>query len=241
MSQLFSPLDLGPHVATAAWELGNPALGLERSTSVDVGAQWKDGAHRFAVTAFASRYGNFIGLLPTGRTVDELPEYAYTGVKARFAGLEASGTVRLLGRQGLWRSAADASVLDLDLRADTVRATNTNTSTGTGQPLPLIAPARVGATLRWANGPWGARLGFDHAMAQHRVPEGSRATAGYTLWNASLTWRQKLGHAQLQWYARVDNLGNRLAYSATSILTQTVFPNAPLPGRSVRVGVQATF
>ncbi|CAM5785808.1 TonB-dependent receptor [Ottowia pentelensis] len=231
----------GPHVATAAWELGNPALGLERSTSVDVGAQWKDGAHRFAVTAFASRYGNYIGLLPTGRTVDELPEYAYTGVKARFAGLEASGTVRLLGRQGLWRSAADASVLDLNLRADTVRATNTNTSTGTGQPLPLIAPARVGATLRWANGPWGARLGFDHAMAQHRVPEGSRATAGYTLWNASLTWRQKLGHAQLQWYARVDNLGNRLAYSATSILTQTVFPNAPLPGRSVRVGVQATF
>jgi len=40
---------------------------------------------------------------------------------------------------------------------------------------------------------------------------------------------------------RVDNLTNRLAYSATSILTQTAFPKAPLPGRSVRVGVQAMF
>ncbi|MEZ5608022.1 MAG: TonB-dependent receptor [Burkholderiaceae bacterium] len=227
----------GPHVATAAWELGNPALGLEKSASVDVGARWKEGPHRFAVTAFASRYGNYIGLLPTGRTVDELPEYAYTGVKARFAGLETSGTVRLLGQQGVWRGAGGASVLDLDVRADAVRATNAST----GQPLPLIAPARVGATLRWSDGPWGARVGFDHSMAQHRVPEGSRVTAGYTLWNASLTWRQKLGRAQLQWYARVDNLGNRLAYSATSILTQTVFPNVPLPGRSVRVGVQATF
>ena len=227
----------GPHVATAAWELGNPALGLEKSASVDVGARWKEGPHRFAVTAFASRYGNYIGLLPTGRTVDELPEYAYTGVKARFAGLETSGTVRLLGPQGVWRGPGGASVLDLDVRADAVRATIAST----GQPLPLIAPARVGATLRWSDGPWGARVGFDHSMAQHRVPEGSRVTAGYTLWNASLTWRQKLGRAQLQWYARVDNLGNRLAYSATSILTQTVFPNAPLPGRSVRVGVQATF
>jgi len=39
----------------------------------------------------------------------------------------------------------------------------------------------------------------------------------------------------------VDNLSNRLAYSASSILTQTAFGRAPLPGRSLRVGVQATF
>ena len=228
----------GPHIATAAWELGNPALGLEKSTSLDIGAQWKDGPHRFAVTAFASHYGNYIGLLPTGQVRgDDLPEYAYTGVKARFAGLEASGTVRLLGQQGLWHGDAGGSVLDLDLRGDLVRATNSTT----GQPLPLIAPARLGATLRWANGPWGARLGFDHAMAQRRVPEGSRATSAYTLWNAAVTYRQKAGRAELQWYARVDNLTNRLAYSANSILTQTAFPRAPLPGRSVRVGVQVMF
>lgn len=231
----------GPHLATGTWEQGNPGLGLEKSASIDVGVKWKDGAHRFALTAFASRYGNYIGLLPTGATREgDLPEYVFTGVKARFAGLEASGTVRLLGQQGVWRGAGGGegtSVLDLDLRADLVRATNTST----GQPLPLIAPARVGATLRWAEGPWGVRLGFDHSMAQHRVPEGNRVTAGYTLWNASVTWRQKLGRAQLQWYARVDNLSNRLAYSASSILTQSAFGRAPLPGRSLRVGVQATF
>ena len=35
--------------------------------------------------------------------------------------------------------------------------------------------------------------------------------------------------------------GNKLAYSATSILTQTAPGKSPLPGRSVKVGVQANF
>ena len=230
----------GAHIATAAWEVGNPRLGLEKSTSIDLGAQWKDGPQRFALTAFASRYGNYIGLLPTGeaRGDDELlPVFAYTGVKARFVGLEASGTVRLLGQQGLWAAPSGGSVLDPNLRVDLVRATNLTT----GQALPLIAPARLGATLRWANGPWGAQLGFDHAMAQRRVPQGNRSTGAYTVWNAAITYRQKLGRAQLQWYARVDNLSDKLAYPATSILTQTAFPRAPLPGRSARVGVQVMF
>ncbi|MDR1969134.1 MAG: TonB-dependent receptor [Burkholderiaceae bacterium] len=229
----------GPHVATGAWEVGNSALALERSTSAEVGARWQGGPHRFAVTAYASHYGNYLALLPTGATrgADDLPEYAYSGVKARFVGAEASATVRLRGQQGIWQGADGTSVLDLDLRADTVRATNLTLN----QPLPLIAPARLGATLRWADGPWGVRLGFDHALAQRRVPAGERVTAGYTLWNAALTWRQKAGGAELEWYARVDNVGNQLAYSATSILTQTAFGRVPLPGRSVRMGVQAVF
>ncbi len=33
----------GPHVATVAWETGNPNLGLEKSTSLDLGAAWKSG------------------------------------------------------------------------------------------------------------------------------------------------------------------------------------------------------
>ncbi len=230
----------GPHVATAAWETGNPALGLEKSTSVDVGAQWQDGPHRFAVNAFASHFGNYLALMRTGRTVGDgdkaLPEFAYTGVRARFVGIEASGTLRLWGERGVAANAG-GSVLDLDLRADLVRATNLSA----GQPLPRIAPARLGATARWAQGPWGVRLGFDHAAAQRRVPDGDRATGAYTLWNAAVTYRQKVGAAQLQWFVRADNLTNRLAYSATSVLTTTAFPKAPLPGRSVRVGVQAFF
>ena len=240
----------GPHVATAAWEVGNPNLSKEQSTGFDLGAQWKSGPNTARVNAYVTRFRNYIGLTASGRTLDEegqvvtdpevtdtLAEYLYNGVRARFTGIEASGNLRLLGSDGFARM-ADAGTLDLEWRGDLVRAKNTDT----GEPLPRIAPVRVGATLVYGNGPWSGRVGFDYNAAQHRVPGvGARETDAYTLWNASIAYRMKVQRANLTWYARIDNIGNKLAYSATSILTTTVYPAAPLPGRSLKVGVRVTF
>lgn len=218
----------GPHLATHAWEIGDRQLGLEKSKSLDTGLTWQSGPHRMVVTAFASDFGNYIGLLGTGQTQGSLPVQTYQGVAARFRGLEASG------RQRLWH---DTATLDLDWRADSVRARNDST----GEPLPRIAPLRLGATLAYGQGPWSAKLGADWHAAQHRVPAGSVATAAYTLVNASVSYRQKLPGVSLDWFARVDNLTDQLAYSATSILTSTAFGKSPLPGRSLKLGVQAGF
>jgi iron complex outermembrane receptor protein len=228
----------GPHLATAAWETGNPDLRKEKSAGFDAGAQWSDGPNSARINVYVTRFSRYIGLSATGgvRGDDALPEYAYTGARARFTGIEASGTLRLLGHDGLAR-AGGAGALDLEWRGDLVRATNTST----GEPLPRIAPARAGATLTYSNGPWGARLGFDHMAAQRRVPAGDRATSAYTLWNAALTYRMKAPRTQLTWYARIDNITDKLAYSATSILTTTAFPRAPLAGRTFRLGVRAAF
>lgn len=219
----------GPHVATGAYEVGNPQLSKEKSYNADLGIEWKKGHHNFKINAFATRFGNYIALASTGRVREEgLPEFEYRGVRARLQGLEASGNVRLLD---------GPSQLDLELRGDVVRATNSTS----GEPLPRIAPARAGATLAWSQGAWGARLGFDHAARQARVPAGELATDAYTLWTAALTYRMTAGPASLLWYARLDNAGNRLAYSATSILTQTAPGKSPLPGRSLKLGLRATF
>jgi len=234
----------GPHLATAAYELGNAGLNKERATNVDAGLAWKGGPHRWAVNAFVNHFANYISLEPTGnsRGLDglsgTLPEYAYRQVRARFAGLESTGKLRLLGAQGL---AMAAGTLDLLVKADMVRASNLDT----GQALPRIAPVRWGATLAWAERSgaqgWGARLGVDHYASQHRVPVGDRVTNGYTFWNASTTYGMRAGATQLLWFARLDNATHQLAYSATSILTQSVPGRVPLPGRSFKVGVQATF
>ncbi|MBB3179026.1 TonB-dependent receptor [Variovorax sp. Sphag1AA] len=238
----------GPHVATGTWEIGDPDLQKEKSTGFDLGAQWRSGPNNAKVNAYVTRFSNYIGLNATGNVRGEdgevnpsdsdntLPEYAYTGVRARFTGLEASGTLRLLGKDGFSRL-GDGGTLDLEWRGDLVRATNTDTD----QPIPRISPARAGATLAYGNGPWTARLGFDYYAAQHRVPQGDRETDAYTLWNASLTYKMKVQRANLTWYARIDNITNELAYSATSILTTTAFPGVPLPGRSAKVGLRATF
>ena len=233
----------GPHLATNAWEIGNKDLGLEKSKSLDGGLAWKSGPNRMVVTAFASQFANYIGLMNTGEYRDEegepvgpeaaddegvLPLQLYQGVRAKFRGLEVNG------RQRLWQK---VSTLDLDWRADTVRATNSSTR----EPLPRIAPMRVGATLVHSHGPWSAKLGADWHAAQKRVPDGSRSTVAYTLVNASVSYRQKLDATVLNWFARLDNLTDQLAYSASSILTSTAFGKSPLPGRSFKLGVQATF
>ncbi len=218
----------GPHLATNAWEIGHKDLGVEKSKSLDVGVQWKSGHNSLNVTVFASHFANYIGLMNTTDVEDGLPVQVYQGVKAEFRGLEASG------RQRLWQG---TSTLDLDWRADVVRATQSST----GEPLPRIAPMRVGATLVHAQGPWSAKLGADWHAAQKRVPEGSVATGSYTLVNASVAYRQKLDTTVLNWFARMDNLTDQLAYSASSILTSTAFGKSPLPGRSFKLGVQAMF
>ncbi len=242
-------------MATGAYEVGDPAAALERSTNVELGVRWKGATDRFSVTAFQSRFRNYLALLSTGLTRDAdgngagvgvndcgdgtsvesgcaaeiLPEFAYRGVQARFRGLEAEGSVRVLASAG--------HTLDLELRGDLVRADNRTT----GEPLPRIAPRRLGATLAWARGAWGARLGVDHWARQDRVPAGEQPVAGYALWNAAVTYRAKAGPGELLWFARLDNIGDRLAFPATSILTQSAPGRVPLPGRSMRVGVRAEF
>jgi iron complex outermembrane receptor protein len=67
------------------------------------------------------------------------------------------------------------------------------------------------------------------------------------LWNAHVSYRQKINANQALWYVRVDNLTDQLAYPATSVLTSTALdavsgrPKAPLPGRSLKLGVQVDF
>ena len=246
----------GPHIATRAYEVGNNTLTKEKATQFDIGVAWKSAFDSFAFNAYRSNFKNYIGLAQstgvtrnqsdgemnpvddpantgfsqaTGATFSPLNEFRYLQTRARFTGFEASGNIRL---------AEGASPIDLALRADRVKATNL----ATGQPLSRIPPMRLGATLKYASGPLGANLGFDYSAAQKPVPTGDQATAANTRWNAGLSYRVKTGPASLLWYVRLDNITNKLAYSSTSVLTTTAFPNAPpLPGRSLKVGLQASF
>ena len=251
----------GPHIATNAYEVGNANFGKEQSTNLDVGVKWARGANNFGISAFENQNNNYIALDATGVLRDSdgnggarvsvtdsgngdntslesggvagiLPEFAYAQVGARFTGLEASGNIRLIDAGQI-----SGHVLDLALSADLVRATNTTT----GQNLPRIAPARLGAALAWSQGAWGARFGINHVAAQNDVALGQPTTAAYTILNASLRYQQKLGASTLLWFAKIDNLSDQLAYSATSILTQTAPGKAPLPGRTLKLGLQASF
>ncbi len=232
----------GPHAATGTFEVGNANSAIERATQVDLGGEWKNGPHKASVTGFVSEFANYLSLQATGALdpAHSLPVYAFEGVRARLVGLESSATLRMVGgSQALWSADASRGAMDLALRADFVRADDVTHN----RPLPRIAPMRVGADWVWAHQAWGARFGFTHAGAQHRVPQpGDVTTAGYTVWNAGVNYQTRSAGTRWMLFAKLDNLTNQLAYSSTSVLTQTMGSNAPpLAGRSVKLGVQASF
>jgi iron complex outermembrane recepter protein len=146
------------------------------------------------------------------------------------------------GQQAVLSPLATHGVLDLELLADAVRAQDLTHHT----PLPRIAPMRLGADAVWLRNAWGARLGFMHAAAQQRVPDNGAnpgvITDSHTLWNAALNFHAHSGPTHWLLFAKLDNLTNKLAYSSTSVLTQTMGANAPpLAGRSVKLGAQVSF
>jgi iron complex outermembrane receptor protein len=150
--------------------------------------------------------------------------------------------LRLSGSSGLFPAIDGLALWDLKLRADSVRASNLDT----GEALPRIAPLRWGAALSRQSGPWRVAVGLDKVQAPRLGPS-QVATAGYTLWNAQLIYRQKIRANDAIWYVKGENLTDKLAYPATSVLTTTAAdtvtgrPKAPLPGRNIKLGLQLYF
>ncbi|KNZ30739.1 MAG: hypothetical protein AD742_20615 [Methylibium sp. NZG] len=222
----------GVHIATAAFERGNPDTPKEKSANIDVALEWKAGDTRLKASAFASRFANYILLAATGEPdflTDEgdlVPVYAFAGVPAQLRGLEF---------EGQWRALDGPQRIDLDGKLDVTRASNRST----GEALPRIAPLRTTLGLNWASGAWTARGEVVHAASQKRVPADDVPTGSYTLVNLSASWSLKLGGLDGLVFAKLNNLGNELGYNAAS--AATIRALAPLPGRSLSAGLRVAF
>lgn len=225
----------GVHVATAAVERGDPSLGVERSRHLELGAEWRRDTARFKASVFSTRFGRYIALDPTGReiAVEEdgasrtLPEYRFSGVRARMNGAELEGRSRLLDRGG-W-------TLDGDAGFDIVRGTNRDT----GEPLARLAPWRLRGGLTAATGAWTLGATLVHAARQDRVPTGDRETPSSTLLNLWASWRQPLPRGEALWFVRLDNVTDQTAYNASAI--DTVRFLSPAGARALTAGVRVAF
>ncbi len=223
----------GAHVATGTYEVGDANLSKEKALSSDLALRFDNGTHKGSVGVFYSHFSNYIGLLGTGRTLDDegepdaegIPEYTYSGVRARFAGFEAKDHWSL--GEGAYGKFA------LELSGDYTRATNLDT----GEPLPRIAPLRLNSGLLWEMERWQARLDVEHASNQGRVPDNESGTNGYTTLGASAGYHFDVGSSQWLAFVKGDNLTNQTVRYASSILRNI----APAPGRGIEVGLRTTF
>ncbi len=226
----------GVHVASGAFEVGDVNLGLERAKSVDLGLHWKRGEAKWGVQVYQTRFANYIALDASGRSIDEVgedgetksvPEFLYRGVRARLHGVE------LEGRQPL--PAVAGWGLTLGTTVDLVRGTNRDT----GEALPQLSPVRGSLSLQAERGPWLIQAELRGAMRQDRVPAFDTPTAGYGILRLNIARHFDIGNLDAMWYVKLDNLANKLAYSAGSV--QTIRPLTPLPGRSLFAGMQIRF
>ncbi len=236
----------GLHIATAAFERGDPELPTERSRHVEAGLAWKQGAHSLSLNLFQTSFSRYIALDATGAQIeveDEhhgeegegpegeaeavfVPEYAFTAVRARLRGFELEGRFRLIDRP--W-------VLDFTGGLDLVRGDNLDS----GEPLPRLAPLRLRAGLEFNLEGLRAAATVRHAARQDRVPAVDRATASHTQLDLSASGPL---HALAQgafWFVKLNNATDELAYNASTI--ETLRGLAPLPGRALAAGVQVRF
>jgi iron complex outermembrane recepter protein len=218
--ELFSD---GPHPATGAYEVGDAALGKEVSYSLDATAHYSNDRWSFDLHGFAARYDNFIDLVPTG-VVDAdsgFQVFRFVEGGARFRGAEAEVSY------AAWRD-GDRS-LTLEASGDVVRGTTDNGPAARTPPYAATVRA-VFEAPRWTGTLEARRVG-----EQDRLAPGETSTDGYTQVNVSLVLRP--WGEELKIFLDARNLTDALAREHASFLKDV----APLPGRSVRVGLGYRF
>lgn len=219
----------GPHLAVGRFEIGDEQLGIEIGRTLDLGLHRLDtpDGGRSSLRLFVADYRNFIAAEPTGSIdADEgLPIVRFAATDARFAGAELEWA-----HDRLWQG--DRGRLGVSLWGDLVRARN-----GVGRPLPQIPPHRLGAEFALLSGAWRLALESVWHDAQRRLAANETPTAGFTLVELSLAYRQRAGGADMLWFARGSNLLDETARRHSSPLKDV----APLAGRSLRLGVQLQY
>lgn len=220
----------GLHVATAAYERGDPSLRNEEVTTLEGTLHLDRGRLSGDLHIYASHYDGFIDARDTGTNVsvtdgghtETFPVFAYVQTGADFRGFEAQAAYEV------WQD-GDRQ-LALEGSADLVKA---DTDLG---PAARIPPYSVTARLRYGSDPVDAHLEVRHVGTQTDIAAFELPTDGYTLVNLFGAWRPS-GETGLTLFAEARNLFNAEAREHVSFLKDI----APMPGRNVRLGVTYRF
>lgn len=210
----------GVHLATNTYELGNSGLGRETSHNIDLTLRKHAGDTTFSASVFHNRVKNYI----YADTLDRYEDFRlieYTQRDAEFTGVEGE-----LRHQF-------TPVFSAAVFGDYVRGKLTG---GDGN-LPRIPAARAGlrGNVKWQQ--WSGGIEYARVFSQKDIAAYESSTPGYNLVNAVVAYRGRYGATGYEVYLRGTNLLNKLAYNHASFISSV----APLPGRSVMLGVRMTY
>ncbi len=214
----------GPHAATLTYERGNPDFAKETSWGGEASLKFARDGWSMGLTGYASWFDNFIYETDTGLIADDLPLFEFRQNKARVWGFEFQGTAPL-AQAGGFNFVADAT-------ADMTRAKIVD-----GPYVPRIPPLRIKGGLEAQSDRIDARAEVEWTDDQTRIAPFETATKGFTLVNASLTWRPLPDTKNLSLTLAADNIFDVDARRHASFTKDYV----PLAGRDIRITARASF
>ena len=253
-------VSFGPHISTASYEIGalfvqdgdefvvnSQAIALEKSNNLDLTLRKFSGDTGFVFNAFYNRINNYyyqqntglfaeehaeeehvaepeMPVVPADEHADEhageMPVYLFTTADVILHGLEA---------QYIWQI---NDPFKLTLQGDYIRARLQD-----GGDLPRTPPLRLAAELAYQQDALSADIRATRYFKQDKVAELEQPTDGYTLVDASVSYRFELGMQELTVYLKGQNLTDQQARVHSSFLKDV----APLPGRSLALGLRGRF
>ena len=222
VEELFSN---GPHIATQAFEIGDPDLKSERAWNGELYARYDTPGTAFSGTLYTNRFDNFIYEADTGNIEDDLPVFQYFQNDAKVWGLEFQASKRL--------ASFGSSNLSVDGVADYTRA---KISSGGGNA-PRIPPLRLLGGVELTNASLDLRGEVEWSDAQTKTAAFETPTDGFTLVNASATWRPFGRDRNVAIIASANNIFDVTARRAASFTKDFV----PLTGRDFRVTARLSF
>ncbi|MEX0915965.1 MAG: TonB-dependent receptor [Wenzhouxiangellaceae bacterium] len=215
----------GPHVATQAFEIGNPMLGKETSNNVDFGIHKHRGRFHVRADLFYNNIDDFVFLANTDQVEDGLPVQVWSQADANFWGAEFEASL-LFEKTAIgeleWRFFADA--VEADLKA------------GNGE-VPRLSPGRVGTGIDWHRGNLRANFSYHRVFEVTETAEFETRTGGYDSLSANLAYAMTTDAREIELFLKGDNLLDQTQRVHTSFLKDF----APRPGLNVTGGVRLRF
>ena len=213
--------NLGPHVGTLIFEVGDPGLRAERGNGIDLSLRQQAERVDGEVNFFYYDFRNFVFPFATGEEEDGLPVVHFVQRDSRFSGAEA--------RLGIGLHQA----MRLNLGMDLVDARATLTRT----PLPRIPPLRGRVGIEYRRRGLSIRPELVLANRQSQTFDLETPTAGYAVVDLRASYTIPTRGAIHQLSANVFNIGDQLYRNHSSFIKDL----APEIGRGVRFSYMVRF
>lgn len=214
----------GPHIATQSFEVGDVNLKREASWGAEASFKFKTDGFDISLTGYSNWFDKFIYSDATGEEEDQLPVFQYFQRDARVWGFEAEASARL------------AQIGGFNIVGDVV-ADMTRAKIKGGDHVPRIPAMRVLGGIEAQGERIDARAEVEWTDDQTRIAPFETATKGFTVVNASISWRPLPDTKNLTLSLAANNIFDVEARRHASFTKDYV----PLAGRDIRITARASF